>query len=47
MGAPLLVAHHALIVALPFVAPCLLLLAGLAFLIVRDRRAGRSSVPRE
>jgi hypothetical protein len=41
MSAPILLAHHALLIALPFVAPCLLLLAGLGFLIVRDRRAGR------
>lgn len=34
----LLYAHHALVAALPFVVPVLLLGGGLAFLAIRDRR---------
>ena len=33
--------HGDIVTALPFVAPMLLLAAGLAFVILRDRRRGR------
>jgi hypothetical protein len=38
MSAPLLLADHSDIVsAIPFVAPMLVIVAGLAFLVLRDR----------
>lgn len=37
MSIPFLLAHHALVTAIPFVVPMLVIVAGLAFLMLRDR----------
>jgi hypothetical protein len=34
---PVVLAHHALVTAIPFVVPMLVIVAGLAFLMLRDR----------
>jgi hypothetical protein len=38
---PVLLAHHALVTAIPFVVPMLVIVAGLAFLVMRDRFGGQ------
>ena len=40
-GAELPLAHHSLVVAVPFAGPALALSAGLVFLALRERRANR------
>jgi hypothetical protein len=37
MSLPIVFAHHALVTAVPFVVPMLVIVAGLAFLMLRDR----------
>jgi hypothetical protein len=38
---PVLLAHHALVTAIPFVVPMLVIVGGLAFLMLRDRFASQ------
>jgi hypothetical protein len=40
MSVPFLLAHHPIITAIPFVVPMLVVVAGLAFLMLRDRLGG-------
>jgi hypothetical protein len=37
MSVEVLLAHHPLVTAIPFVVPMLVIVAGLAFLMLRDR----------
>jgi hypothetical protein len=37
MSAEMILAHHPVVTAIPFVVPMLVIVAGLAFLMVRDR----------
>ena len=43
MSVPVLFAHHALVTAIPFVVPMLVIVGGLGFLILRDRLSERSN----
>jgi hypothetical protein len=40
MSAEVILAHHPIVTAIPFVVPMLVIVAGLAFLMVRDRLGG-------
>jgi hypothetical protein len=40
MSVEVLLAHHPIVTAIPFVVPMLVIVAGLAFLMVRDRLGG-------
>ena len=40
MSVEVILAHHPIVTAIPFVVPMLVIVAGLAFLMVRDRLGG-------